>query len=196
MKRFLVISAILIAAGFLYGGNLKNYNFTPKSTLTAEPAFSGEILVSSLLFENFSANFLVSKTEDPVEVKRFFNLELKKSFIKAGMKIYDYGIVNSYRYSRDNRSQEGTLKVSSINDGDFYFYNINQIKDVNTVLGGDIEFFLFDKSFETSYAVITLKYYNRDSGYNYWLTTITGRVDEIMDYIVKSIQFKKTGSDN
>ena len=193
MKRFLVISVILITAGFLYGGNLKNYIFTPKSTMTAEPAFSGEVLVSSLLFENFSGNYLVTKTDDPTEVKRFFNLELKKRFIKAGVKIFDYGIVNSFRYSRDSRSQEGTLKVSSVNDGDFLFYNINQLKEVNTVLGGDIEYFQFDKSFNSSFIVLTLKYYNRDSGYNYWLSTITGRVDEVMDYIVKSLQFKKTG---
>lgn len=192
MLRIILSALFICLTASIHADNLKNYTFTKDTVLSVQPEYSPEVLVNAVLFEDFDAVRLVVKSDDSKkEVKNLFNLELKKRILKASIKLYDYTIMNSFRVSKDSRTQEGTLKVDSANLGEFLFYSINPIKDVSTVLSGDIEFFQFDKSFGTSFMVVNVKLFNRDSGYIYWLSTLTGRADEIMDYLIKSLTTKK-----
>ncbi len=172
---------------YFYGGSLKNYNFSSKTVMMVDMPYSGDVLVSSVLFDDFGSDNLLAKNEDPVEIKHFVNLELKKRLMKAGIKVFNYGLANSIRTSRDSREQEGTLKVTSVNDGSYIFYNLNMIKEINIILSGDIEYFQFDKNFFSSYIVIDVNLHNRETGYNYWLSTISGRTDEVLNYIINTI---------
>lgn len=187
MKRFLVVVSVLCIAVSLHGGKMRNYRFSSDMKPIADIPYHQEIIVKSLLFDGFSATFAILNGMEKYEVEKFFNFELQKQFMKNSVQLYDYKVVNGYKTALDEKSQQGTLTMDSVNNSKFIFYTINPLTDEKFVLSGAIEYFKFNREFEQSFIVLSLKFFEKDTGKQFWMTTIKGKVGDVIDYIIDAL---------
>lgn len=188
MKRFVsVIALVLLTAVSLFAGQLRSYRFSDQMHPTADPVYAGDPILKEILFQGFAGENAILNGASLYEVVQNVNTEFVKQFMRYGMKVYDFKLSSSFRSSLDSRSQEGTLNIDSVASGSESQYSVNALSSVSTVICGNIEYFKFNQSLDSSYIALTLKVYNRDNGYYYWVTTITGKFRDVLDYVCDAL---------
>lgn len=188
MKRTVLwIFVIFVGVSALFAGPLRNYRFSSDMNPTANPPYIGDPLFKEILFEGFRGENALLNSVPLYEVEQNFNTEFQKQLIKYGVKVYDFSLVSAYRDSLTTRAQQGTLNIDSVQQDDAAEYRVNPIESVTAVLCGEIEYFKFNQSFDQSFICLTLRIYNRDTGYYYWITTLTGKVRDVIDYVSDAI---------
>lgn len=187
MKRLLLALVMVIAISSVHAGNLRDYSFSSDDAPTANPAYLSDVIYDALLFDSFSAENAILEKVPMYEAEKDFNTELQKQLIRYGVTIYDYLLKTSVDTSAESTVQSGTLEVDAVDDSESYSYEVNVTSLVSNVLSGEIEYFEFDDNFDESYVVVTLKLYNRDTGGVNWLTTLSGKAGNVVDYIADAL---------
>lgn len=183
MKKFSMVVVLLSLVAIVYGGDLRSYKFRGAVKTSADPVYMGGVIYDALLFSDFTADNAILNKNSVYEVEKTFNVELKKQLMEYGVSVYDFEIVAFSSSEKSSTVQTGTLDIDQVDEVKTVEYDVNLVEDAQVVLSGDIEYFQFNTDFDSSYAVVTLKLFNRDSGKVLWLSTLSGTCGGVIDYL-------------